>query len=371
MLHMTSRLERVVGRKRINDGPTYRVYLSIQNMDTISNLILAKHVYRYEVKGMLLYLSTLCVKEANEYEPLQMFLSSVYQSLHRPFWTRPFCLATKFEPSTHNISLQQQQKSFHPQVSYTLHPNMCQVTSSPISNAVIAAKGFLLGASAVAFFFVLEDLVSKGNSASSLRGGSNTPPTNEPALQGNSSNVEQEIRGINLPDINMQVPAASNEGQGQLSHVPSAAPSTPIPTYMPTAAGEIPTDMPTQFENDVNSSSLAKLRSNNEVGFRLKLYWETGYYWQESTMEKFWCMSSPGGQCERNDKLELRDCKKKSNEDAQFVDTSIGKVHQFRVINTNLCLQKSKRGVAVKLKPCNTRNKLQHFIGFKSDGQTV
>jgi len=250
---------------------------------------------------------------------------------------------------------------------------MCQSTSSSPSSshrkdAVIAAKGFLLGASAVAFFFVLEDLVSKGNSAASLRGGSTTPPTNEPALQGNSSNAEQEVRGINLPDINMQVSAASNEGKGQLSYVPSAAPSTPIPTYMPTAAGEIPTDMPTQFDNDVNSS-LAKFRSNNEVGFRLKLYWETGYYWQESTTEKFWCMSCPGGECKRNDHIELRDCEEKSNEDAQFVATSIGKGHQFRVINTNLCLQKSKRTVAINLEPCNTRNMLQHFVGFKTDGK--
>jgi hypothetical protein len=252
---------------------------------------------------------------------------------------------------------------------------MCQVTSSSTSSsrskdAAIAVRGFLIGAAVVAAFFALNELVSEGNTASSLRGGSgsDTFPTTEPALQGNSSKAEQEIRVINLPDIKTQVSEASNDGIS-ISYVPSAAPSTPIPTYMPTAAGEIPTDMPTQFDNNVISSSLAKLRSSNEVGFRLKLYWETGYYWQESTTEKFWCMSCPGGECERNDQIELRDCKTKNNENAQFVATSVEKGHQFRVTNTNLCLQKSTRGVAVKLKPCNTKNKLQHFIGFKTDGK--
>lgn len=273
-------------------------------------------------------------------------------------------------------------KVFPPASLLQSHLDMCQVSSSSNSrrnDVVIAARGFLLGASAVAACFVLEDLISKGDSAASLRGGSNTPTTTtEPTLQGSSSNAEQEIRGINLPDINILVPEASNDGISLLpaqSYVPTVSPSTPIPTYMPTATGEIPTDMPTQFDNEVisSSSSLVKLRSNsNEVGFRLKLYWETGYYWQEMTTEKFWCMACPsggGGECKRNDKMELRDCKKKSNEDAQFVATSAGKGHQLRITDTNLCLQKNSRGRAIKLKPCNTKNELQQFVGFKSDGK--
>ena len=234
---------------------------------------------------------------------------------------------------------------------------MSEVTSSSSSSrrkdTAIAARGFLLGASAVASLFVLEDLLSKGHSASSVRGGSNAnaSPTSKPSLQGISSAVQQQNQGINKV----------------VSYVPSAAPSTPIPTYMPTAAGEIPTDMPTLLDNDA-ISPLVKLRSSNEVGFRLKLYWETGYYWQEIVTEKFWCMSCPSGECKRDDKMELRDCKKKSDQDAQFVATSTGKGHQFRVTNTNLCLQKNSRGRAIKLKPCNEKNKLQHFVGFKSDG---
>lgn len=251
---------------------------------------------------------------------------------------------------------------------------MCQVTSSTTSTSrrndvIIAAKGFVLGASVVASLFVLEDLVSNGHSAKSLRGSpdANASPTTNPVLH---SSVEQDIISEPKESNNGIIEATTYSPHGKvISYVPSAAPSTPIPTYMPTAADEIPTDMPTQFDYDT-ISPLIKLRSsNNEVGFRLKLYWETGYFWQEKVTEKFWCMSCPSAECKRNDKMELRDCNKKSDQDAQFVATSTGKGHQFRVANSNLCLQKNSRGRAIKLKPCNAENKLQHFEGFKSDGE--
>ena len=38
-------------------------------------------------------------------------------------------------------------------------------------------------------------------------------------------------------------------------------------------------------------------------GFRLKLFWREGYYWQESTKETFWCMSC--GNCKENDVMKL------------------------------------------------------------------
>ena len=237
----------------------------------------------------------------------------------------------------------------------------------------MAARGFLLGASAVALVFVLEDLISKGESSSLRGGGSNTSQTTKHTFQDSSSSsstVEQEIRGINVND------KASNDGllflptpspQGQASYVPSAAPSTPIPTYMPTSAGDIPTEVPTQLDDKI-VTSLVKLRSNNEVGFRLKLYWETGYYWQEEVTEKFWCMSCPSGECKRYDNMVLRDCEKKTDRDAQFVVTSAGKGHQFRVTNSNLCLKKNSQGRAIKLEPCDEEDILQQFDGFKSDG---
>lgn len=241
-------------------------------------------------------------------------------------------------------------KSVSNHISPLFSSKMCQESSSSNSrreSALIASKGFLAGATAVAALFVLEDFVSTKDSATSLRGGTNTPSTIDPTL-------------TKIDDQKLAAPG----------YAPSVAPSTNIPTYIPTAADEIPTDMPTQSQDDIISTSLVKVRANKETGFRLKMYWETGYYWQESTTEKFWCMACPSGEvCNRNDKMELRNCKNKSNEDAQFVATSAGKGHQFRIANTNLCMQKSRRGSSIRLKKCNKKNKWQHFVGFKSDGK--
>ena len=72
-----------------------------------------------------------------------------------------------------------------------------------------------------------------------------------------------------------------------------------------------------------------------------------------------------------HDKIELRNCKKKSIHDATFVVTSYGTGHEFRVANTNLCLQKMFHRMAIKLKFCKnnkSKNKyLQLFTDFKAD----
>ena len=45
---------------------------------------------------------------------------------------------------------------------------------------------------------------------------------------------------------------------------------------------------------------------NDEVGFRMKLYWKTGYFWQESTRETFWCMScGSNGSCKEGQMMYL------------------------------------------------------------------
>ncbi len=119
------------------------------------------------------------------------------------------------------------------------------------------------------------------------------------------------------------VPKIDDQKLAAPGYAPSVAPSTPIPTYTPTAANEIPTDMPTQSQDEIISTALVKTRANTETGFRLKMYWETGYYWQEQTTEKFWCMACPSGEvCNRNHKMELRSCRNKCNEYAQFIGTS-------------------------------------------------
>jgi len=82
-------------------------------------------------------------------------------------------------------------------------------------------------------------------------------------------------------------------------------------------------------------------------------------------------MSCPDGECKLDDNIYLRNCKKKSDEDATFVVTSDGTGHEFRVANTQLCLQKMFHRRAIKLRPCmgNTsmNRHLQLFADYKSD----
>ncbi|KAL3794404.1 hypothetical protein HJC23_012941 [Cyclotella cryptica] len=158
--------------------------------------------------------------------------------------------------------------------------------------------------------------------------------------------------------------------------VPSPAPSSPgntsFPTYSPTSDVEFPTFSPTSF-NDVPQKTLPIKRSM-EGSFRLKLYWEEGYFWQEKTDERWWCMScGENGVCEVDTKMQLRDCKvKDDNLDALFSVTSYGDAgDQFRLANTDLCLQKMGGSRAIKLKPCRKATRknlsLQLFKGFNPD----
>lgn len=151
---------------------------------------------------------------------------------------------------------------------------------------------------------------------------------------------------------------------------PIAANESLYPTYSPTI--DMPTFMPTA-QDDALPKALPIKRSG-EIGFRLKMYWEEGYYWQENINEKWWCMSCQDGSCVSGSKMELRNCENKDDDlDALFV--AVGPYdnvsHQFRVANSNLCLMKMGRGRAIKLKPCKKPTEkhfeLQLFKGFKPD----
>ena len=70
------------------------------------------------------------------------------------------------------------------------------------------------------------------------------------------------------------------------TYLPTDETSNPtrLPTYFPTI-DNFPTDIPTSIED--SSKTFIQVRSQNEIGFRLKLSWEDGYYWQEKWEEKW------------------------------------------------------------------------------------
>lgn len=196
-------------------------------------------------------------------------------------------------------------------------------------------------------------------------------PTTAPRLEGLKAIVES------VPTLAAAHNESNEENDGIPTFLPSGVlptelptqgedvvpPSTSVPTFSPT--GLLPTDLPTQglYDSNIKLTALPIQKRSSEVGFRLRLYWEEGYFWQERSTETWWCMSCADNyQCKRNSKLKINNCKVASNRDTRFVVKRINRNYQFRVTNTKLCLQKM-RGRSLRLKPCS-KNKLQQFKDY-------
>jgi hypothetical protein len=59
-------------------------------------------------------------------------------------------------------------------------------------------------------------------------------------------------------------------------------------------------------EVGVNSNKIDKKdRRQVEESFRLKIFWQKGYYWQESTKERKWCLTCRNG-CKSGSNVQIR-----------------------------------------------------------------
>ena len=54
---------------------------------------------------------------------------------------------------------------------------------------------------------------------------------------------------------------------------------------------------------EIDNSISRRTNLFSSGGFRLKLFWKEGYYWQEDYKESFWCMGC--GNCKENDVMKL------------------------------------------------------------------
>jgi len=264
-------------------------------------------------------------------------------------------------------------------------------SNSNRQKCLFVTGGFIFGASVVAAVVVSYNLLRQENSTSSsstLRGSSGIPNNDSSSntLLGNTPDY-QKNSNITYPfvEVSQDISHNATSNGAQLMSTMEAVASSAVltsfskpsatdkiamyPTYSPTVEDVFPTFMPTEFNDSLPNVLPVKRFNGNE--FRLKLYWEEGYYWQESTNEKWWCMScEDDGNCVLGAKMKLRDCKLKSDLDTTFIATSYSDDgHQLRVTNTNLCLQKMGARRAIKLKKCmKPRSKhlrLQLFKGYK------
>lgn len=151
----------------------------------------------------------------------------------------------------------------------------------------------------------------------------------------------------------------------------------------------------------MNMTSMTKITNASSDSFRLRLHWQSNYWWQEVNTEEWFCAACAvcnpeelfGGRknciqasnCMEDMMLALVDCKPTSlvpHNVAEFVKLKNGVTVPFNMATdgfdgdqiqaqgTNLCLTKTTRAASfntnytqIFLKPCNSTMKEQKFFG--------
>lgn len=87
--------------------------------------------------------------------------------------------------------------------------------------------------------------------------------------------------------------------------------------------------------------------SSGLQNFKLKLYWEQGYFWQEETFERKWCMRCRGGSCSLGEKLYIEECDDSGVQRFDFDDLGSDEI-LIRLHGTSRCLERSNKDIFVR-----------------------
>ena len=98
--------------------------------------------------------------------------------------------------------------------------------------------------------------------------------------------------------------------------------------------------------------------SPGSQNFKLKMYWEEGYFWQEETFERKWCMRCRDGSCDNGDRIYIETCSDDGVErfDFNYVDSD---EVQIKVHGTDLCMERSDKSVYIR--SCDSGNAQQRW----------
>ena len=113
--------------------------------------------------------------------------------------------------------------------------------------------------------------------------------------------------------------------------------------------------------------------SNPGGSSALKLYWELGYFWQEETIEREWCIACDGG-CSEGNKLRTTPCNSTSLPPAQMIinqdiiipaNVPVDLV-QIEVAGTGLCMEAVPENDVIFLSSCRNfiQSRNQWFYGY-------
>lgn len=91
-------------------------------------------------------------------------------------------------------------------------------------------------------------------------------------------------------------------------------------------------------------------------GFRLKMYWEPSYFWQETHRETFWCLQCRNKVCKSGHNLQIREC---GGVNTRFEFVGSGTI-QVKLASTSLCLTMVSRE-ELQLQNCDSNYNNQKF----------
>lgn len=157
---------------------------------------------------------------------------------------------------------------------------------------------------------------------------------------------------------------------------PTDPPTTPAPTKYPTPVPTpvIPYRNPTtEVPTKAPSPAPTPHQMTPYHDTRIRLYWEEGYTWQESTSEKFWCMmydyrGKPGtGRCWHGEKVQpcsrdevyIATCNNDKRQRFSIIWINLEEV-LIKVARDNRCFQRN--GYKIQLRECDAENDLQRWF---------
>jgi hypothetical protein len=120
------------------------------------------------------------------------------------------------------------------------------------------------------------------------------------------------------------------------------------------------------YDPDNGSNNNNDDSSGGSGGFRLRLYWEDGYYWQESSSERKYCMQCDGSSCGTGDKVLIQTCGS-GNTKLEFYQKS-GTEASLRDTQSKLCMRvESNNGI--RMRSCDSGDSKQRFQGSFSSSK--
>jgi hypothetical protein len=127
-------------------------------------------------------------------------------------------------------------------------------------------------------------------------------------------------------------------------------PTVTIDVAVPSASSVVPPATTAPTNGPTHSPS---------VSFRLRLYWEQGYYWQEDWREMFWCMECD--ECQENDSIYIKWCSDSVRQQFTNVGYTIRPSSDPSLCFTTTGTHTEDR--PIRLWPCSGSSE-QRFMGF-------